>query len=95
VNSLLSKTERDYVKDLHQFSKNNSNVLRHRIRKKLKKVKQDLDLLMKNCNSIEINKQEILDVINLSGGMVDQKEISRFQKNEMQEYDFLSDYENW
>ena len=50
---------------------------------------------MKNCNSIEINKQEILDVINLSGGMVDQKEISRFQKNEMQEYDFLSDYENW
>jgi len=92
---LLSKNERNFVKDPYQFSKNNSNVIRFRIRKKLKKTKQDLDLLMKNCNGIEISKQEILDVINFSDGMIDQKEILRLQKNEMQEYDFLSDYEDW
>lgn len=93
--SLLSKNERNFVKDPYQFSKNNSNVIRFRIRKKLKKAKQDLDLLIKNCDSIEISKQEIVDVINFLNGMVDQKEISRLRKNEMQEYDFLSDYENW
>lgn len=92
---MLSKNERNFVKDPYRFSKNNSNVIRFRIRKKLKKTKQDLDLLMKNCDDIEISKQEILDVINLSDDVVDQKEISRLQKNEMQKYDFLSDYENW
>jgi len=92
---LLSKNERNFVKDPYQFSKNNSNVIRFRIRKKLKKTKQDLDLLMKNCDDIKISKQEILDVINLSDDVVEQKEISRLQKNEMQKYDFLSDYENW
>ncbi|CAE6486079.1 hypothetical protein [Candidatus Nitrosotenuis uzonensis] len=92
---MLSKNERNFVKDPYQFSKNNSNVIRFRIRKKLKKTKQDLDLLMKNCDDIEISKQEILDVINLSDDVVEQKEISRLQKNVMQKYDFLSDYENW
>ena len=92
---MLSKNERNFVKDPYQFSKNNSNVIRFRIRKKLKKTKQDLDLLMKNCDDIKISKQEILDVINLSDDVVEQKEISRLQKNEMQKYDFLSDYENW
>lgn len=92
---MLSKNERNFVKDPYQFSKNNSNVIRFRIRKKLKKTKQDLDLLMKNCDDIKISKQEILDVINLSDDVVEQKEISRLQKNVMQKYDFLSDYENW
>lgn len=92
---MLSKNERNFVKDPYQFSKNNSNVIRFRIRKKLKKTKQDLDLLMKNCDDIKISKQEILDVINLSDDVVEQKEISPLQKNVMQKYDFLSDYENW
>ena len=93
--SLLSKNERNFVKDPSQFSKNNSYVLRFRIRNKLKTVKQDLHLLLNHCDDIEISRQEILDAISFSDDMIDQTENLSLQKNEMQRYDFLSDYENW
>jgi len=93
--SLLSKNEKSFVNDPYQFSKNNSYVLRSRIRSKLKRVKQDLRLLMENCDSIRIRREEILDAISLSDEMIDQTELTSLRKNEMQRYDFLSDYENW
>lgn len=92
---LLSKTERDFVTDPYEFSKNNSNVLRHRIRKKLKKAKQDLEFLMENCDDIKISQQELLDVASFSNGVVVQDKISPLRKNETKRFESLSKFENW
>ncbi|MFY9299908.1 MAG: hypothetical protein WAO91_01790 [Candidatus Nitrosotenuis sp.] len=92
---MLSKTERDFVKDPHQFPKKKAKKFRYKIKKKLKIAKQDLELLMRNCDDAGINKQQILDVIGLSGHVVDQKEISRSPKKSTKKYESLSSYENW
>ncbi len=86
----------DHIKIIVRiFSKSNSNVLRHRIRKKLKKVKQDLDLLMKNCGDVGISQQEMLAVASFSNGVAVQDKISQLQKNETKRFKSLSKFENW
>lgn len=92
---MLSKTERDFAKDPYQFPKRKAKKLRYKIRKKLKIIKQDLELLMENCDGMGISQQEMLDVIGLSDGMTAQKEILRSPKKETGRFESLSEYENW
>lgn len=95
MNLLLSKTERDFLKDPYYFPKKKAKKFRYKIKKKLKIAKQDLDLLMRNCDDAGISLQQILDVTSLSGGIVDQKEILRSPKKGTARYESLSRYENW
>ncbi|MFY9300245.1 MAG: hypothetical protein WAO91_03545 [Candidatus Nitrosotenuis sp.] len=92
---MLSKTERNFAKDPYQFPKKETKKFRYKIRKKLKVLKQDLDLLMENCDYIGISQREVLDMIGLSNCMTDQKEILRSPKKETSRFDLLSQYENW
>lgn len=92
---LLSKTERDFANDPYQFPKRKAKKFRYKIRKKLKIVKQDLELLMENCDDIGISPQEVLDMIGLSDGMINRKEILRSPKKETRRFESLSEFENW
>jgi hypothetical protein len=92
---LLSKTERDFVKDPYSFPKKKAKKFRYKIRKKIKILKQELDLLMENCNDIGISQQEVIGFIGLSDHTTVQKEILRFPKKETRRFDLLSQLENW
>lgn len=92
---MLSKTERNFAKDPYQFPKKKAKKFRYKIRKKLKILKQELDLLMENCNDIGISQQEVIGLIGLLDHTTDQKEILRSPKKETQRFDLLSQYENW
>lgn len=91
---LLSKTERDFLKSPYHFPKKKAKKFRYKIKKKLKIAKQDLELLIENCDDARISLQQILDVTSLSGS-IDQKEILRSPKKGTKRYESLSRYENW
>lgn len=92
---LLSKTESDFAKDPHSFPKKKAKKFRYKIRNKLKILKQEMDLLMENCDGIGISQQEVLDMIGLSDCLVGRKEILRSPKKATGRFESLSKLENW
>ena len=92
---LLSKTERDFAKDPDSFPKKKAKKFRYKIKKKLKILKQEIDLLMENCDGVGISQQEVLDMIGLSDCLVGRKEILRYPKKETRRFESLSKFENW
>lgn len=102
---MLSKKEREFVEDPFRFSNDRAKVLRHRVKKKLKKAKSDFDLLHQNRCLTRIDPTELLAVTiaqddhahqrNLSDETQYDKGTSGFQENETKRYDSLSELENW
>lgn len=105
MRSLLSKKEREFVEDPYRFSEERAKVLRHRVKKRLKKAKSDLDLLFQNQYLTRIDPTKLLGVTkiqdsnehqkNLAGQPKPDKGTFRFQNNETKRYGSLSDFENW
>lgn len=102
---LLSKKEREFVEDPYRFSEEHAKVLRHRVNKRLKKAKADLDLLFQNEYLTKIDPTKLLGVARIKDSNQYQKNLAdqpkhnkgtfRFQNTETKRYGPLSDFENW
>lgn len=99
---MLSKKEREFLKSPGNFSSAQKRYFRWRIRRKLKILASDLELVLSNCSSAGIGRQEILDTV----GIHCQKEPSQnsvtkafgnsqTSENTQTHDDVLNALENW
>lgn len=89
-----------FVEDPSRFSRKETNDMRYRIKKKLKKAGTDLEFLLQRKDDAGIDLGELLDLIGTQGdaaqktGTPDRK-VLQSQKKATTKYKPLSALENW
>lgn len=59
---MLSKRERHFLEDPFSFTSSQARAIRYRIRKKFDRTIDDLIMIMKNNNSIQIDGEKIAEL---------------------------------
>lgn len=89
-----------FVEDPSRFSRKETNDLRYRIKKKLKKTISDLEFLLQRKNDAGIDLGELLDLIGTRGDAAQKtctpdRRVLQSQKKATTKYKPLSALENW
>ncbi len=89
-----------FVEDPSRFSRKETNDLRYRIKKKLKKAVTDLEFLLQRKDDTGIDLGELLDLIGTQDNAAQktstsERKVLQSQKKATTKYKPLSALENW
>ena len=90
---MLSKNEKEFLKNPDGFTKVQAKILRHRIRKKLYRIAEDLELILNSHHSSGIDITILARIIEPDRRL--QNSATKLQKTETEKKDDLYYLENW